>query len=273
MKNLILILRMGVGFLTKAEQEAMEEIVGDEDSLAVGTPLTGPNVPIPINRDGHMISILQTHKSAEEVSKILSEANDFLPAICIDITDQIENIEDGKIAINDQMFKSTGLGSLMVDVFDLEPQGHYDEKAHEEEKEKKKSKLEELKARIKEEREKGDHDDEDCDCPACELRRAIFKDGDIEGIKDVGDGVAVDGIEGLQKLFDRLKSIDGLKDKLEEFEKSRAEQEEAKKSIKYKRKTCRLNLNQLLDLVSEKGFDNLSDAEKARLNELSKGSS
>jgi len=279
MKNLILILRLGVGFPTAAESKALKECVDakeheigtDDEPIAVGTPLSGPNIPIPgLNKDGNMLSIIQTRMSAEQVAKVLADADDFLPALCIDITDQIENIQDGKIAITDQLAKTSGVGELLVDVFDLEPQGFYDKEEHKEREKKKEKALEKLKAKIKEK----DHSDEKCDCPACKIRRELFKDGSIEGVEDVGEGIAVQGLEALERVIEKLKGIEGLGEKLKDFadRKSKKKKDDLSE-LKYKRKGCNLDLDQLLDLVKEKGFEGLSDPEKERLHYLSKNHS
>jgi hypothetical protein len=216
-KRLILILRLGVGNPTSAETEVMKDLVGDLDSdeaIAVGTPLSGPSLPIPIpgiNNDGHLLSVIQTEFSAAEVSRKLSEADDFLPALCIDITDHVENKDDGNISINAQLAASTGIGGLFQSVFGLEPEGEFDEEEYERERSKRKKKKKK---------------------------------------------------PGIEDLIGKLDELEKLKDALQEASGS--------DTPRYKRKSCKLNLDQLLDLVAEKGIDGLTEEQRVRLDELSK---
>ena len=131
-KNIILCLRLGVGFPTKPEAEAIQEItnsehlelIGEDEPLACGSVLSGPNIPIPgINKDGHMMSILETEYTAEECAEIFSKADDYLPVLCIDITNKINTNE---IAINAQL-ASEGLGGMLEEIVDIEPVGEFDE--------------------------------------------------------------------------------------------------------------------------------------------------
>lgn len=216
-KRLILILRLGVGNPTSAENKVMKDLVGDldpEEAIAVGTPLSGPSLPIPIpgiNKDGNLLSVIQTSCSAAEVSLRLSEADDFLPALCIDITDQIENPEDGNISINAQL-AGTGLGGLFQDVFGLEPEGEFDEEEYDRE-------LEKIKKKAKKR-------------------------------------------PGIEDILGKIDEIEKLKDALQGASES--------DTPRYKRKSCKLNLDQLLDLVAEKGIDGLTEEQRVRLDELSK---
>jgi len=266
-KRVILILRLGVGGPTGAERDIMRDIIdiNSDDTIACGAPLSGPIIP-GLNSDGHLLSVISTELSAEEVSAKYSTTKDFLPVLCIDITDQVEHLEDGNISINAQMAE-TGLGKMLKEVFDVEPTGEFDKDA-----------WEEKKAEYEKE-------DNDCDCAACQLKSELF--GDIDGVEDVGSGLAVEGLDGLKNLLERIKALkerenagEDITGKLEKLKsvlgknghaKSKSDKKEDGKGTKYKRKTCNLSLDELLDLVKkEGGYENLSIEQQKRLDELSR---
>lgn len=276
--RLIMLIRSGVGFLTKYETEAYRDFINmdaegtDDEPIACGAPLNGPAVPIPgINRNGNMVSIVETDWTPEEITQRLSEVDDYLPTLAIDITDQVEN---GTISINAQM-ASESVGSMLQEVVELVPTGEYDEEAEQERSAERRAKIKSLKSK----RGKGHSSEEDdCDCPSCEMRREIkdklgggseiheFPGGMGIGI-DMDDLDGLDGLDGIKDIIGKILAKRGLGDA---FKESLAKKGGGT-AKKYKRKSCKLDMNQLLDLIKERGgVDKLEDNELQRLEELSK---
>lgn len=287
-RRVVMLIRSGVGFLTNGEKEAYQDFVDmdaegtENEPIACGAPLNGPAIPIPgINQDGNMVSVIETDWTPEQITQRLSEVDDYLPTLAIDITDQIEN---GTLSINAQM-ATTSLGAMFEGVFDIVPTGEFDKEAEEERakksKDKLKEKLESLKAKINNKGKskghvKSEDDEDDCDCPACELRRELTdklgKSPDVHEFDGgVGIGIDIDAddldpLDRIKEIIGKLLEKRGLGDALKESMGSK------KKPIKkYKRKTSQLDMDQLLDIIKERGgVDKLDDGQLKRLDELSK---